>query len=62
MKTKNKTNIGNNKVLLSEHKFMKELVSKEIIVILSRRRGETESFGSFIWVDRIICHRKDSQN
>jgi len=63
MKTKNKTNIGNNEVLLSEHKFMKGLVSKEIIVILGRRRGETaESFGSFIWVDRIICHRKDSQN
>lgn len=47
MKTKNKTNIGNNEVLLS----MKVLVSKEIIVILGRRRGETESFGSLIWVD-----------
>lgn len=62
MKTKNKTNIGNNEVLLSEHKFMKGLVSKEIVVILGRRRGETESFGSFIWVDRIICQRKDTQN
>ena len=62
MKTKNKTNIGINEVLLSKHKFMKRSVSKEIIVILGRRRGETGSFGSFIWVDRKIYRRKDSQN
>lgn len=47
VKTKKKTNIGNNEVLLS----MKGLVSKETIVILGRRRVETERFGSLIWVD-----------